>query len=95
MKAETAEPVSLVLEDGSSYSGFSLGAMYPIGGEVVFNTGLTGYVEMLTDPSYCGQIIVLTYPIVGNYGVPASHVDAGIDTAFESELPPFFGHLAC
>uniref|UniRef100_A0A1I8JML0 Carbamoyl phosphate synthase arginine-specific large chain n=1 Tax=Macrostomum lignano TaxID=282301 RepID=A0A1I8JML0_9PLAT len=60
----------LVLEDGTEFSGYSFGADRSSSGEVVFNTGLTGYPESLTDPSYRGQILVLTYPIVGNYGVP-------------------------
>ena len=58
----------LVLEDGSVYHGYSFGAECDAGGEVVFNTSMTGYQEMLTDPSYAGQIVVPTYPLVGNYG---------------------------
>ncbi|MBR3615892.1 MAG: glutamine-hydrolyzing carbamoyl-phosphate synthase small subunit [Bacteroidaceae bacterium] len=61
---------TLILEDGSRFSGCSFGAEHPASGEVVFNTAMTGYTESLTDPSYAGQIIVLTYPLVGNYGVP-------------------------
>ena len=61
---------TLILEDGSRFSGYSFGAEHPAIGEVVFNTAMTGYTESLTDPSYAGQIIVLTYPLVGNYGVP-------------------------
>ncbi|XP_006824146.1 carbamoyl-phosphate synthase [ammonia], mitochondrial-like [Saccoglossus kowalevskii] len=61
---------SLVLEDGRKFEGYSFGAEKSMPGEVVFNTGLVGYPEGLTDPSYCGQILTLTYPIVGNYGVP-------------------------
>ncbi len=59
----------LVLADGTIYRGISFGADAEIGGEVVFNTGLTGYQEILTDPSYSGQIIAMTYPLIGNYGV--------------------------
>lgn len=55
-----------------------------VAGEVVFNTGMTGYIEALTDPSYRGQILVLTYPIVGNYGVPASRAKDCLDLPFES-----------
>lgn len=62
---------TLVLEDGSRFSGASFGADRKVAGEVVFCTGLTGYVETLTDPSYRGQILVLTYPLQGNYGVPS------------------------
>lgn len=58
----------LVLENGTIFEGTLLGGM-PIVGEVVFNTGMTGYQEILTDPSYADQIITLTYPLVGNYGV--------------------------
>ncbi len=60
----------LSLHDGNTYDGTSFGAARDVAGEVVFNTGLTGYVETLTDPSYRGQILVLTYPLQGNYGVP-------------------------
>ena len=63
---------TLILDDGSKFCGHSFGAHKNIGGEVVFNTAMTGYTESLTDPSYAGQIKVLTYPLVGNYGVPAS-----------------------
>ncbi len=59
----------LVLEDGSSYEGYTFGADAFSYGEVVFNTSMTGYQEMLTDPSYAGQILVLTYPLIGNYGI--------------------------
>jgi len=59
----------LVLEDGSVYEGFSFGAEADAFGEVVFNTSMVGYQEMLTDPSYAGQILVPTYPLIGNYGI--------------------------
>jgi carbamoyl-phosphate synthase small subunit len=59
----------LVLTDGSVYQGETLGAEVDGFGEVVFNTSMTGYQEMLTDPSYAGQIVVPTYPLIGNYGV--------------------------
>lgn len=61
----------LILKDGTTIEGDSFGAPVSIAGEVVFNTGMVGYVETLTDPSYAGQILVLTYPLVGNYGVPS------------------------
>lgn len=61
----------LTLSDGSTYEGTSFGADRDVSGEVVFNTGMTGYTEALTDPSYRGQILVLTYPLEGNYGIPA------------------------
>ena len=69
----------LVLEDGSRHAGLGFGASRAVGGEVVFATGMSGYVEALTDPSYRGQILVLTYPLQGNYGVERA---AGL--AFES-----------
>ena len=62
--------MKLILKDGTVFEGESFGAKTNIVGEVVFNTGMTGYVESLSDPSYAGQIVVLTYPLVGNYGVP-------------------------
>ncbi len=69
-------PVRLVLEDGSSYEGTRLGAEGETTGEVVFNTSMTGYQEMLTDPSYGGQILMPTYPLIGNYGVNAADVES-------------------
>lgn len=77
--------VSLILDDGSKFSGISFGYEKPIAGEVVFNTAMTGYPESLTDPSYSGQIMVLTYPLVGNYGVPAQSFDGNLSTFLESE----------
>jgi carbamoyl-phosphate synthase small subunit len=73
--------VWLELEDGTRLCGTSFGHLGPASGEVVFNTSMVGYVESLTDPSYRGQILVLTYPLVGNYGVPA----AGDERGFESD----------
>lgn len=64
------QEATLVLKDGSTHTGYSFGAPVSVAGEVVFNTGMVGYPEALTDPSYRGQILVLTYPLVGNYGVP-------------------------
>ena len=60
----------LVLKNGMKFEGESFGAPVSVSGEVVFNTGMVGYVESLSDPSYAGQILVLTYPLIGNYGVP-------------------------
>jgi carbamoyl-phosphate synthase small subunit len=75
----------IVLEDGTSFAGSAFGGGRPAAGEVVFNTGMVGYPEALTDPSYRGQILVLTYPLAGNYGVPAYRVDAsGLPLGFES-----------
>src|SRR5215475_8430436 len=61
---------NLRLEDGTQFTGMHFGSLKPVSGEVVFNTGMVGYTEALTDPSYKGQILVFTYPLIGNYGVP-------------------------
>ena len=75
----------LVLEDGSSFEGWSFGALLSTSGEVVFTTGMAGYPQSLTDPSFAGQILVSTYPLIGNYGVPSQERDAfGIERNFES-----------
>lgn len=63
--------VCLELEDGSAFQGYSFGAQKSIAGELVFQTGMVGYPESVTDPSYRGQILVITFPLVGNYGVPS------------------------
>ena len=75
----------LILEDGSVFPGVSFGFPSSVAGEVVFNTGMTGYPETLTDPSYTGQILVLTFPLIGNYGVPAEKLVAHLSQTFESE----------
>jgi len=75
----------LVLADGSVFAGHAFGFPQAVAGEVVFNTGMVGYPEALTDPSYKGQILVLTYPLIGNYGVPSHCSNHGLDAAFESE----------
>ena len=62
------EQAVLALEDGTVFEGVSFGAPIQHAGEVVFNTAITGYQEIFTDPSYCGQIVVLTNPQIGNYG---------------------------
>ena len=69
MSVSDAKPALLVLADGTAYRGWSFGATGTAIGEVVFNTGMTGYQEVLTDPSYCGQIVIFTYPELGNTGV--------------------------
>lgn len=74
----------LVLEDGSEYEGYSFGSEKSVAGEVVFNTGMVGYPETLTDPSYYGQILVMTYPLVGNYGVPRRILHSPLNLPFES-----------
>jgi len=68
--AEDEGFMCLELEDGSAFQGYSFGAPKSIAGELVFGTGMVGYTEGLTDPSYRGQILVITFPEVGNYGVP-------------------------
>jgi len=75
----------LVLEDGSHFFGHSFGAVKKVSGEIVFSTSMVGYPEALTDPSYKGQILTLTYPLVGNYGVPPYDLELGIPRYFESE----------
>ena len=76
----------LVLKDGSIFHGYSFGFDKSVSGEVVFNTGMMGYPESLTDPSYSGQILTLTYPLVGNYGVPANiKNNHGLSANFESD----------
>ena len=76
--------VKLTLEDGTVYSGLSFGAPVAAAGEVVFNTAMTGYPESLTDPSYRGQILCLTYPLVGNYGAPAKSEENFLLRFYES-----------
>lgn len=66
----------LALEDGTVFKGEAFGAQGERWGEVVFNTGMTGYQEILTDPSYCGQIVVMTYPLIGNYGINREDFEA-------------------
>jgi len=74
----------LVLADGSAWEGRSLGAAEAAEGEVVFTTGMVGYVESLTDPSYAGQILIFTSPLIGNYGVPRAGRPDAPDGGFES-----------
>ena len=82
---QAVKPAKLMLEDGSVFNGFSFGAESAKAGEVVFNTAMVGYPETLTDPSCLGQILVLTFPLVGNYGVPENTFTNGISDCFESE----------
>lgn len=77
--------VTLVLSDGTTFHGKSFGYESPVVGEVVFNTAMMGYPESLTDPSYAGQIMVLTYPLVGNYGVPPFTFHDGLPDFMESD----------
>ncbi len=77
---------TLLLADGTAFHGQSFGAAKDCDGEVVFNTGMVGYPESMTDPSYRGQILVFTYPLIGNYGVPSEEKNQwGFSKNFESE----------
>ena len=78
-------PAKLALEDGSVYTGYAFGAEGEVDGEVVFNTAMTGYQEILTDPSYRGQIVTMTYPEIGNYGINSVDV--------EHEFPSLAGFI--
>ncbi len=80
---EKEKKIKLILEDGTVLEGFSFGAKKSVAGEVVFNTGMFGYPESLTDPSCKGQILVLTYPLIGSYGVPP-------EATVENKMPKFF-----
>ena len=83
---QTDRIATLILDDGTTFRGYSFGYEKPVAGEVVFNTAMTGYPESLTDPSYAGQLMVLTYPLVGNYGVPPRTFQPnGLSTFMESE----------
>ena len=76
----------LVLADGTVIEGYGIGATGSAVGEVCFNTAMSGYQEILTDPSYARQLLVLTYPLIGNYGVPADEYDSfSLHRWFESE----------
>ena len=76
----------LILDDGTEFCGWAFGALKNVSGEVVFNTAMTGYPESLTDPSYAGQMLVMTYPLIGNYGVPfLGTTSNGLPELMESE----------
>lgn len=79
------QEIKLVLEDGTEFTGKSFGFNRSVAGEVVFNTSMTGYPENLSDPSYTGQILVATYPLIGNYGVPDEVRENGLLKYFESD----------
>ena len=82
---QKSKPATLVLEDGTVFHGYSFGYEKSTAGEVVFNTAMMGYPESLTDPSYSGQILAFTFPLIGNYGVPSSNIKHHIADFFESE----------
>ncbi len=79
------KPATLQLENGVQFKGFSFGYDQSVDGEVVFSTAMVGYPESLTDPSYSGQILCVTYPLVGNYGVPEDYYENNLSQCFESE----------
>ncbi|KAF4726459.1 hypothetical protein FOZ63_030207 [Perkinsus olseni] len=80
------KPARLVLEDGTEFAGYSFGYHGSVAGELVFNTGMVGYPESLTDPSYTGQLLCITFPLVGNYGVPSDELDhLGLPRHFEGK----------
>ena len=86
----------LILEDGIDVEGYSFGAVKSMAGELVFNTGMVGYPEALSDPSYSGQILVLTSPMIGNYGVPPMTKDEnGLPHFFESDKIHIAGLIVC
>lgn len=82
---QNSKEAVLILEDGTTFKGKSFGYSGAVAGEVVFNTAMTGYPESLTDPSYEGQIIVTTYPILGNYGVPPRRQKDDVSQYYESD----------
>jgi carbamoyl-phosphate synthase small subunit len=79
------QKAKLILEDGTEYTGYAFGSAKNCTGEVVFNTGMVGYPETMTDPSYNGQILVCTFPLIGNYGVPGDERENDLPKNFESE----------
>jgi carbamoyl-phosphate synthase small subunit len=88
----------LVLKDGSTFVGYGFGAPKKVSGEIVFSTSMVGYPESLTDPSYKGQILTFTYPLVGNYGVPPYDKENGVLKYFESDdikVTGFIVHELC
>ena len=85
MPAQASDPAKLVLEDGTVARGTAIGARGLTGGELCFNTSMTGYQEIMTDPSYYGQLMMMTYPHIGNYG--ASDID------MEAEEPMVAGFI--
>ena len=97
-KAQKTGKAILVLEDGSTFVGYGFGAPKKVSGEIVFSTSMVGYPESLTDPSYNGQILTFTYPLVGNYGVPSYDKENGVLKYFESDdikVTGFIVHELC
>ena len=97
-KPKETDKAVLVLEDGSIFVGYGFGAPDKVSGEIVFSTSMVGYPESLTDPSYKGQILTFTYPLVGNYGVPPYEKENGVFKHFESDdikVTGFIVHELC
>lgn len=86
VRGSSQKMFALELEDGTVYQGYSFGAEKSVAGELVFQTGMVGYPESITDPSYRGQILVITFPLVGNYGVPSRET---MDELLK-DLPKYF-----
>jgi carbamoyl-phosphate synthase small subunit len=84
-QSKMRKKAELILEDGTKLTGNCFGYTGNVNGEVVFNTGMVGYPETMTDPSYRGQILVCTYPLIGNYGVPPEEMDNELADHFESD----------
>lgn len=76
----------LVLDDKTEFSGYNFGYEGNTNGEVVFNTGMVGYPETMTDPSYRGQILVFTYPLIGNYGIPSKEKTNGLFKSLNQKI---------
>ena len=83
----TRKKATLVLQNGRKMEGWSFGYDGPCNGEVVFSTAMVGYPESLTDPSYSGQILCVTYPLIGNYGIPPMEVERGIQPLGRRQEP--------
>jgi carbamoyl-phosphate synthase small subunit len=88
-KGKKMREARLILEDGTEFAGWSFGYEANTAGEVVFNTAMMGYPESLTDPSYAGQILVTTYPLIGNYGVPSLTPDPSLESEGSNYLPKY------
>ena len=78
IKSNVRKRAILALEDGSYFIGYSFGASGETQGELIFNTSMTGYQEILTDPSYKGQIVVMTYTQIGNYGITEEDIESNV-----------------
>ncbi len=95
MLSNEFKKAELILEDGTHYEGYSFGYDKSTAGEIVFNTGMVGYTESLTDPSYKGQILTLTYPLVGNYGISKSDFESDkiqVEALIVSEFSKEYSH---